>query len=256
MAGTDHSHLETLRDEFERASELFNQRTRGRFDDLGAVQFARVRAGETVVEVGAGAGNFLSLFRGVAGRLVGVDLVEGMLRKGRADAPDLIAVVADGNRLPFRDRSIELVASAQALHHIFRPVPVLQEMRRVAAPGGRVLLVDQVSTESFEESMVRNELEVLRDPSHAASRPPSAFRIMVRAAGLEILDERIVEGTQRLSSWMWPGEFPDERIDTVRAFIEERGGETGMEFRREGDDWAFTRRRMMILAAPEPPGAV
>jgi hypothetical protein len=65
------------------------------------------------------------------------------------------------------------------------------------------------------------------------------------------VDERIVEAEQRLSKWMWPGEFPPERIEQVRSFIAERGGETGMGFRREGDDWAFTRRRMMILASAD-----
>lgn len=247
---TNEEHVSVLRTEFERAAAHFNARTRGRFDDLGVVEFARVRDGETVMEVGAGAGNFLSLFRDVAGGLVAIDLVEGMLRQAVDEMPEVSAVVADGNRLPVADASIDVVTSAQALHHIFRPVPVLAEMARVVAPGGRVLVVDQVSTEHFEESVVRNELEVLRDPSHAASRPPSAFRIMVRAAGLEILDERIVEGEQRLSKWMWPGEFPQERIDAVRSFIERRGHETGMGFERDGDDWTFVRRRMMVLAAP------
>ena len=251
MGPTDDSHIASLKDEFGRAAALFNERTKGRFDDLGVVEFARVRPGDSVVEVGAGAGNFLGLFRGHAARLIAVDLVEAMLREGVEDAPDLLAVAADGARLPLRSRAINVVASAQALHHIHRPVPVLQEMRRVMADGGRVLVVDQVSTESFEETAVRHELEMVRDPSHAATRPPSALRIMVRAAGLAIVDEKIVEAEQRLSRWMWPGEFPPERIAAVRSFIESHGSETGMEFRRAGDDWAFTRRRMMILAVAE-----
>jgi SAM-dependent methyltransferase len=249
LHSSDHDRLSTLRDEFERAAGLFNARTKGRFDDLGVLEFARVRDGETVAEVGAGAGNFLSLFRGTASRLIGIDLVEAMLRAGMKEAPDLEGVVADGARLPLRSGSIDLVTSAQAFHHIEHPVQVLLEMRRVMARGGRVLVVDQVGTESFEELAVRHELEVIRDHSHAATRPPSAMRIMFRAAGLDMIDERIVEADHRLSQWMWPGEFPPERIDAVRSFIERKGNETGMGFRRDGDDWAFTRRRMMILAA-------
>jgi hypothetical protein len=124
----------------------------------------------------------------------------------------------------------------------------LGEMRRVAAPDGRVLIVDQVAPERFEEAVAMNELEVLRDPSHAASRPPSAFRVMLAAAGLRIIDERIVSSEQRLSTWMWSQEFPPERIDKVRDFIARRGDETGMGFERDGDDWVFERRRMMLLA--------
>jgi predicted chitinase len=92
------------------------------------------------------------------------------------------------------------------------------------------------------------ELELARDPSHAMSRPPSAYRMIVRAAGLEIVDERVAESEQRLSTWMWPGEFPEERIAAVGDLIAKIGPETGMGFERDGDDWVFTRRRLMLLA--------
>jgi SAM-dependent methyltransferase len=248
VSSTDGEGQSTLQAEFERAAPHFAARTKGRFDNLGVVEFARVAGGETVLEVGAGTGNFLSLFSEVAARLVAVDLVPAMLVVARRELPSVEALAADGARLPLKSASIEVVASAQALHHVAHPVPILQEMRRVAAGDGRVLVVDQAATEHFEEAVVMTELELLRDPSHAVSRPPSAFRIMFRVAGLEIVDERVVEDRMWLSKWMWPGEFPQERIDAVRAFIEKRGRMTGMGFERDGDDWAFTRRRVLILA--------
>jgi SAM-dependent methyltransferase len=240
-------HRDTLRSEFERAAHSFAERTRGRFDDLDVVKFSRVRPDETVAEIGAGTANFLSLFGGVAGRLIALDLTYGMLVEARRNH-DVELVQGDGSRLPFRTGSIDLVASAQAFHHIFEPIPILKEMHRAVAPGGRVLIVDQIAPESFEKAAVMNELDVLRDPSHAISRPPSAFRIMVRAAGLEIVDEKIVAGRSSLSKWMWPEEFPTERIDAVRRFIERHGDQTGMDFVAEGDDYGFTRRRIMLLA--------
>ncbi|HEX2295204.1 MAG TPA: class I SAM-dependent methyltransferase [Actinomycetota bacterium] len=240
-------HDATIRAEFDRAAELFAERTRGRFDHMDPVAFSRVSPGDTVVEVGAGTGNFLALFSSVPGRRIAVDLTPGMLEQARRHG-GLDLVVGDGRRLPLRSRSVDLVASAQALHHVHDPAAVVKEMRRVARPGGRVLLVDQVATERYEEALMMTALELARDPSHAASRPSSAYRMIVRAAGLEIVDERLAESEQRLSSWMWPGEFPDERIAAVRRLIEEIGPETGMGFERDGDDWVFTRRRLMLLA--------
>lgn len=243
------SHQEAIRSEFERAAATFAERTKGRFDDMQVVDFARVQPGQSVAEIGAGTGNFLSLFDGVAAALVAVDITPGMLTQARARFPEMLTVLGDGTRLPLRKRSIDLVASAQALHHVPEPVPFLKEMRRVCKPEGRVLVVDQIAREHAEEALAMNELDLLRDPSHAVSRPPSAFRIIVQAAGLRIEDERIWEGTNTLKNWMWPGEFPEERIQAVREFIETRGHETGMEWRREGDDWVFTRRRIMLLAS-------
>lgn len=129
--------------EFERAAATFGERTAGRFDRLDVGRFSRVKEGALVAEVGAGTGNFLALFAGVAARRVAVDLTEGMLRVARERDPRIDVVVADGARLPLASRSIDLVASAQALHHISEPLPVVKEMRRTVAPGGHVLIIDQ-----------------------------------------------------------------------------------------------------------------
>lgn len=215
---------------------------------MDVVGFSHVPPGATVAEIGAGTGNFLRLFRDRAGRLIAIDLTPGMLEQARARHPDIEVVVGDGAALPLRSRSVDLVTSAQALHHMRQPVPVLQEMRRVCRVDGRILIVDQVATENVEEAAAMNELDTLRDPSHAACRPPSAFRIMIAAAGLEVEDEQIFDCQDRFSDWMAPEEFPAERIETVRRFVAERGAETGMGWEPEGDDWVCVRRRIMIRA--------
>ena len=240
---------EVVQQEFKRASATFAERTAGRFDHMDVVGFSRVTPGSSVAEVGAGTGNFLALFDKIASRQIAIDVTPAMLRQAVSRHPHLVSIVADGARLPLRSRSIDLVTSAQTLHHIHAPIPVIREMRRIVAPGGRVLIVDQVAPERVEESQMMNQLDHLRDPSHAACRPPSAFRIMVTAAGLEIEDEAVHDSQDTLSNWMPPEEFPAERIEAVHRFVAEHGKETGMAFERTGDDWTYTRRRIMVLAA-------
>jgi ubiquinone/menaquinone biosynthesis C-methylase UbiE len=244
----DSRHSDTVRREFERTAGTFDERTRGRFDAMDIVAFSRVAEDDLVLEVGAGTGNFLGLFEDVSSGLVALDLTAAMLEQSRSRFPRMMRVQADGARIPLVSECVDLVASAQALHHIWDPLPILMEMRRVVQPQGRVLIVDQVAPERYEEAVAMNELEIVRDPSHASSRPASAFRVLLRRAALEIIDERFHESVDRLSSWMWQQEFPAERIEAVRRFIAERGQQTGMSFERDGDDWVFTRRRMMILA--------
>jgi ubiquinone/menaquinone biosynthesis C-methylase UbiE len=242
------AHGRAVTEEFERVAASFAERTSGRFDHMGAVRFARVGPDATVAEVGAGTGNFLSLFAESGRRLIAVDLTIGMLREAAERHGGMSLVGGDGARLPFASRSIDLVACAQVLHHVPEPLPFVAEMRRVCSPHGNVLIVDQAAPEHFEQAVAMSELEFLRDPTHAASRPPSAFRIMLAGAGLRLVDERIVASRQRFSDWMWPGEFPESRIAAVKDFIERRGAETGMGFERDGDDYVFERHRIMLLA--------
>ena len=244
------AHEQTVTEEFTRASSSFADRTLGRFDRMDVLGFSSPRAGGTVAEIGAGTGNFLSLFAEVAGRLIAVDLTAAMLQQARSRHRDMLVVAGNGRALPLAPRSIDLVASAQVLHHVPDPLSFLKEMRRVCAPAGKVLVVDQVAPDRFEEAVAMTELETLRDPTHASSRPPSAFRILLASAGLRLVDERIVSSRERFSAWMWPQEFPAERIEAVRLFIEQRGAQTGMDWRREGDDLTYERRRIMLLAVP------
>ncbi len=236
-----------MREEFARAAPTFAERTKGRFDHMNVVEFSRAEPGATVVEVGAGTGNFLSLFAGLAGRLVAVDVTEEMLRTARSEFPHMDFIVADGKRLPFPSRSVDLVSCAQMLHHVHEPLPLLKDMRRVVSDAGGVLIVDQAAPESYEQTAFMNELETIRDPSHAASRSPSAMRILIQSAGLEIVDEEMTTTTQTMSKWMAPGEFPEERFARVESFIAKFGAETGMGFRIENGEWAFDRRRIMFL---------
>ncbi|MGI8774201.1 MAG: class I SAM-dependent methyltransferase [Actinomycetota bacterium] len=241
-------HRDLIRAEFDRAAAGFAERTKGRFDDMDVVGFSQVQPHETVLEVGAGTGNFLSLFEGRAARRIALDLTPAMLAEARRRHAGLELVLGDAAALPLQPGFVDLVASAQALHHIHEPVPALLQMRRIAGPDGRILILDQHAPESYEKAAFMNQLEAIRDPSHAMSRPPSAFRVMVQAAGLEIVDEKLWSGKSRFSKWMWPGEFPAERIESTRDFIAKFGPETGMEWERDGNDWTFTRHRIMLLA--------
>ena len=209
-----------------------------------------MRAGESVIEVGAGTGNFLSLFTGIGRMLVAADLTPGMLRVARERNPALLLAAGDGARLPFADGAFDLVTSAHAMHHIPEPVPVLEEMKRIANNGGRVLVVDLVAPEDPAEAARADEVMTIRDPSHATSLTVDALRDAFAEAGLREIDHRVVDRRGLVSNWMWPGEFPTERIAAVRAYVEEHWNELGMDLQPEGDDFSYLDRRMMFLAEP------
>jgi demethylmenaquinone methyltransferase/2-methoxy-6-polyprenyl-1,4-benzoquinol methylase len=81
-----------------------------------------------------------------AGRIVGADFTLPMLAVARRRArtagggPQLVA--ADALRLPFRDAVFDGITVGYGLRNIADPRLALAEMRRVLAPGGRVVVLD------------------------------------------------------------------------------------------------------------------
>ena len=243
-------HQAIVRQEFERAAEGFAKRTRGRFDHLNVLGFSRVQPGATVLEVGAGTGNFISIFEHVAGSVIAADLTPGMLRVAREQHPALALLVADGARLPLGDRTIDLATSAHAVHHIPDPVPVFRELARVTADGGRVMVVDIAAPEDPGAARRMNEVMLVRDPSHATAYTPGALCALIERAGLRVVDQAVVDRIGHVSNWMSPGEYPPERIEAVHRYVAEHWRAIGMGMEPDGDDFTYVDHRTMILAEP------
>ncbi len=103
-----------------------------------------------LLDVGCGPGNIaLKIARRLPEvRVVGVDFSVNMVRaaKDAAAAQKLsgraVFFSGDAKRLPFAEKSFDFVLSNSVLHHLQHPIAMLNDMRRVAKPGGIVLLRD------------------------------------------------------------------------------------------------------------------
>lgn len=103
---------------------------------------AGVRDGETVVDVGCGAGLLThpaAAAAGPAGRAYGVDVSPEMLALARERRPSEVCWVrGDATRLPFAAGSVDKVVCGGVLNHLADVRPALAEYARVLAPSGRL----------------------------------------------------------------------------------------------------------------------
>jgi len=97
------------------------------------------------LDVGCGQGIFLREAAGRAAFAVGVDASGGSLSRARLNLAGVearaVVVRADAERLPFSTGSFDVVTSLGVLHHTPDTGRSFRELVRVAAPGGRVLVM-------------------------------------------------------------------------------------------------------------------
>jgi len=140
-------------------------------DDFDEVQWRYVDAGPglSVLDVGCGPGR---LAPGVAERgaeYVGLDRSPGLLREARARGAARV-LQADATTLPFADGTFDRVVALSVLYHVPDWPVALREMRRVARPGGLVV----VSTNGADA--MRRIYDVHREAALELGYTPLPFR--------------------------------------------------------------------------------
>ena len=113
-----------------------------------AVERVSLRPGDVALDVCCGTGDLtLELARAVApgGRVVGCDFSERMLELARAKAGGFDSVsfeLADALELPYDDASFDAVTVGFGVRNLSDPGRGIEEMARVARPGGGVVVLE------------------------------------------------------------------------------------------------------------------
>ena len=151
-----------------------------------------------VLDIGCGTGLFAARIREAFPRaeVVGIDLVSGMLTKGRErwrqHADHVFPVQADSERLPFAQGTFDVVTCCNSFHHYPNQQAAVCEMRRVLRPGGRLMLIDGYRDRPwgwliYDVCVAGVEGEV----HHASAR---RFRELFAAAGFEGVSQKVHRG--------------------------------------------------------------
>jgi demethylmenaquinone methyltransferase/2-methoxy-6-polyprenyl-1,4-benzoquinol methylase len=118
-------------------------------DAVGLALAGREGLACRVLDLCCGTGDLAFLARAAAApgsRVVGLDFTLPMLgvaRSRRTGAPGALAFAqGDALRLPFPNEAFDAVTMGYGLRNVADPLACLREVRRVLAPGGRVVVLD------------------------------------------------------------------------------------------------------------------
>jgi arsenite methyltransferase len=158
---------------------------------------AALRPGETVLDLGSGAGNDAFIARhevGTEGRVLGVDMTSEMIAKAQANAAKLgydNVEFREGQieQLPVDPGSVDVVISNCVLNLVPDKGRAFAEMFRVLRPGGRFCVSDIVATAELPAAV--REVAALYVGCVAGAMAEQTYLTLLESTGFH--DVRIAE---------------------------------------------------------------
>lgn len=137
--------------------------------DLGVgcglpTEYAGIREGDTVLDLGSGAGNDCFIARaevGESGKVIGIDFSPQMVEKARRNATkrgysNVEFIEGDIEDMPLPDNSIDVVVSNCVLNLLPEKNKIFKEIYRVLKKGGHFCISDVVLNGVFPKAFTDN----------------------------------------------------------------------------------------------------
>ena len=162
------------------------------------VALASLREGETVLDLGSGAGFDCFLVAdkvGKRGRVIGVDMTPEMIEKARENAREgnyknIEFRLGEIENLPAADKSVDVIISNCVINLVPGKRKVFREAFRVLKPGGRLMISDIVLLKKLPD-FIKSSIEAYVGCVSGAMQKDEYIRA-IKAAGFEkvrIIDE-------------------------------------------------------------------
>ena len=184
------------------------------------VAFATLKKGETVLDLGSGAGIdcFLAADRvGEKGKVIGVDMTPEMIDRAmknvlKSKYRNIKFLLGEIENLPVADNSIDAVISNCVINLVPDKVKAFKEIFRVLKPGGRLLISDIVLRKELP-GPIKQSIEAYVGCVSGA---------LLKTKYLDVISEAGFKKVKVLNKTVFPVEFLTTDLN-VKALIDNSG---------------------------------
>ena len=191
-------------------------------------EFARIKPGDTVVDLGSGAGNDCFIARSIAGdsgRIIGIDMTEAMIAKARANAEKLgftnVAFrLGDIDNMPIEENTADVVVSNCVMNLVPNKQKAFSEAFRIIKRGGHFSISDIVLQGELSDAL-RKEAALYAGCISGAVQKKEYLRIIKEAGFANITiqkDRKIDIPNEILAKFLTADQLRDYKNSHVGIF--------------------------------------
>ena len=250
-------HDKQLKKAFARQAETFTHPQKAHYLENIQLMIDLVapRPTDRLLDMGTGSGFTALGFAGLVQRVVGVDVAAeavavAIRQAGERGLGNAEFRVADMENLPYPACSFEIVTCRFVFHHFSDPGRVLLEMKRVLAPGGRIMLYDILTSEDSRAARIHNQIEKQRDPSHVRMLQATEYLELFGKTGLQVRAKDVILTKREFKEWMEITGADAETVRQTRALFESVGEQARLGVRIADGTITFTHTNVAWLLVP------
>jgi ubiquinone/menaquinone biosynthesis C-methylase UbiE len=236
------SHQTVVADQYgDRAAAYVASATHASGADLDQVEaLAQSMPQARALDLGCGGGHVAYRMAPHVASVTAYDLTPSMLEAVLAEASrrglgNLGVQQGAAEHLPFADDSFDLVVTRFSAHHWHDVDAGLREMRRVLAPGGRMLVIDTISPGLPLLDTFLQSIELLRDPSHGHNYSLAEWHAALVRARFYPRTSVVRRLRLDFASWVARMNTPPAHVVAIRSLQEAASADARAYFELEAD---------------------
>ncbi len=173
---------------------------------------------EAALDAGCGTGSVAFALAPNVAEVVGIDTRADYLEAAAEAAPENTRFVeGDVMALPFGYAEFDLVCCHRVLHHVRRPELAVSELARVARPGGKLFIADQLGSIDPLVTLEMDRFEGLRDATHQRLLPEADIRGFLDANDLVLLSSEVTREKVDLEERLELAGFDEDERSRIRG---------------------------------------